>query len=366
MSPRLKLRAAATPLVMAGTLWATSALSPVTLGAGHGPLVNRGGAQTPPPCSPDGVCLPRPQTFGWYQTRWRTFPGDVAAAGPTPADGAPQGQPEFGGPQLPEATEEGQMGPSPTRRPGEEGAPAEGEQPAEDAAAAGLGGLPGESPLAGLDLPGIGAPGPGADEGAVPEPGTQPGADPGAEPETNPLDPFGAAPPAPPAWITNAAAQRAPLSSSAFAPLPVVEHAAVIDPASGVAAPVLPADVSNAPAVLPAAAAEQPAANLEQPPLQVNMPVMSGPNLHGGDAPPVLPPGLMNTVGQAAGTMPVTAAPPIVEQPPSVQPVVIDDQVEAASMEQPVGIQLINPAAAEVDPTAEGLQQAIYFEASDQ
>ena len=47
MSPRLKLRAAATPLVMAGAVWATSAWSSIALG---------GGAQTPPPCGPDGIC----------------------------------------------------------------------------------------------------------------------------------------------------------------------------------------------------------------------------------------------------------------------------------------------------------------------
>ena len=36
------------------------------------------------------------------------------------------------------------------------------------------------------------------------------------------------------------------------------------------------------------------------------------------------------------------------------------------SAEEPLGIQLVNPAGALVDPNAQGLQQAIYFEASDQ
>ena len=40
--------------------------------------------------------------------------------------------------------------------------------------------------------------------------------------------------------------------------------------------------------------------------------------------------------------------------------------VIVASAEEPVGIQLVNPAEAVVDPSAQGLQQAIYFEASDQ
>src|SRR5215213_245566 len=150
MSPRLKLRAAATPLVMAGALWATSTLSPTALG---------GGAQTPPPCGPDGMCVPRPETFGVYQTRWRTFPGDVITRTPTPAPGTagPKGE-TLGGPQLPGPAEEGQLGPARAPR---EGAP--GEEPAaegaEDAAAAGLGTLPGEVPLPGLELPGAeGAP----------------------------------------------------------------------------------------------------------------------------------------------------------------------------------------------------------------
>jgi hypothetical protein len=46
---------------------------------------------------------------------------------------------------------------------------------------------------------------------------------------------------------------------------------------------------------------------------------------------------------------------------------VSDRQVTAASAEQPLGIQLVNPAAAVVvDPGESGLQQAIYFEATDQ
>jgi hypothetical protein len=360
MSPRLKLRTVATPLVMAGTLWATSAFTPATLGAGHGPIVNRGGAQTPPPCSPDGVCIPRPQTFGWYQTRWRTFPGDVAVTAPTPAEAAADRQQrELSGPQPPKPTEEGQMGPSPTRRPGEPLAPGEGEEPG-DAGEAGLGTLPGESPLEGLDLPGVVPPAAAPADGAAPQPEGQPGADP-----LDPFGPSGAAPPKPPAWITQAAAQRAALHQSAFPSLPVVEHAAVIEEPSTTSAPVLPGEAPNAPLVVPAAAAQPAAAPVVQPPMQVNMPAMGGPNVHGDDAPPALPPALMNQVSPASAAKPV-ATPTSIQQPSSVRPVVIDDQVEAASMAQPIGIHLINPAMAEVDPMAEGLQQAIYFEASDQ
>jgi hypothetical protein len=374
MSPRLKLRTVATPLVMAGTLWATGTLASA-LGAGHGPIVNRGGAQTPPPCSPDGACVPRPQTFGFYQTRWRTFPGDLAAIPPTPAeDPAQRQQRELGGPQPPAPSEESQAGPTPTPRTGAgaEGAPAaEGAAP-EDAAEAGLGTLPGEAPLPGFDLPGVGPPLPGVDgapagEGAAPGAapnGAQP--DPGAVPGGNPLDPFGpssASPPTPPAWIT-AAAQRAALEPSEFDSLPVVEHAVAIDPSTGLPSPVLPAE-KPATAIVPAPV--HPPVQVETPPAEIIMPVAAGANLHSDDAPPALPPALMNRVAPASAIAPAPTTPPTVQQPPSVEPiVVVDDQVEAASMEEPLGIQLINPAAAVVDPTAEGLQQAIYFEASDQ
>jgi hypothetical protein len=97
---------------------------------------------------------------------------------------------------------------------------------------------------------------------------------------------------------------------------------------------------------------------------------MDGPNLHGDDAPPVLPPALAGGVGlsgsviPAAATRPAAQRAPQIQQPASVEPIV-DEWVTAASAEEPVGIQLVNPAAALVDPAAQGLQQAIYFEASD-
>jgi hypothetical protein len=343
MSPRLRLPAAATPLLMAGALWATSALAPVALG---------GGAQTPPPCGPDGVCVPRPQTFGWYQTRWRTFPGDVAAIPPTPATGGDQpDREELGGPELPDASEEGQLGPASSRpaeaAPGGE-APAEGEPAAEDAAEAGLGELPGEAPLRQFEVPGIGgAPAPGAGEtppptgqsptgeGAIPEAGS------GGEPGSDPLDPFGATPPAPPAWISNAALRRAALDQSSLEPLPMVEHAAAI------------AEALEGPPVLPPMAAPT-----AQPPLKSAPPASAGttitpPSDQDEDAPPMLPPGLARGAGTSA---------PIVAQPASVQPM-IDGNVTAASAVQPADFQLVNPAAESVD--VEPLQQAIYFEASD-
>lgn len=41
----------------------------------------------PPPCSADGICYPKPETFGFHRTRWRRWPGDEATGpAPTPAE----------------------------------------------------------------------------------------------------------------------------------------------------------------------------------------------------------------------------------------------------------------------------------------
>ncbi|MBA3485117.1 MAG: hypothetical protein H0T51_25250 [Pirellulales bacterium] len=361
MSPRLKLRAAATPLVMAGAVWATSAWSSIAMG---------GGAQTPPPCGPDGICVPN-AVFGVHITRWRPFPGDVIGKPPTEATKKPEEE-GMGGPVLPKATQEGQMGP--TRAPRGEGAPGEGPaaEGEEDAAAAGLGTLPGEVPLPGIELPGIGQPAPAPEGGEAPAegPAAGPQGDPAAEPGADPLDPFGSAPPAPPAWLRNAAVQnRAPGAEAALESLPVVTTAIANDESA-------PEYASADAAAFVAPGATEPA-------------VMDGPNLHGDDAPPTLPPTLQSGITSVAptrrvappqarvapGTAPVGIAQPVsVVQVASAAPVAKtasveptdDEMVIAASAEEPVGIQLVNPAEALVDPEAEGLQQAIYFEASDQ
>jgi hypothetical protein len=43
---------------------------------------------TPPPCCADGICYPKPDTWGNYQTRWRRWPAEELE--PTPAAGAKQ------------------------------------------------------------------------------------------------------------------------------------------------------------------------------------------------------------------------------------------------------------------------------------
>lgn len=53
-------------------------LVPGRASAGHPP--------TPPPCVLDGVCLPKWETWGYYRTNWRPFPGDRVAAAPTPVE----------------------------------------------------------------------------------------------------------------------------------------------------------------------------------------------------------------------------------------------------------------------------------------
>ena len=113
------------------------------------------------------------------------------------------------------------------------------------------------------------------------------------------------------------------------------------------------------------AVAAVPAVTLGAPPVQ-RATFVDAPNLQGDDAPPSLPASLHGGMPTGpAVPQPAKALP--LQQPPSVQATAVDAQVKPASAEQPVGIQLINPASAQVEaPIEDGLQQAIYFEASDQ
>jgi hypothetical protein len=111
------------------------------------------------------------------------------------------------------------------------------------------------------------------------------------------------------------------------------------------------------------------------PPHVVAPMLEDGPNLHGEDAPPALPAGLMPLLTAAPGqksaarssSLPVTIS---LAQPPRVHaaaPPTADRGVVTASAEAPLGIQLINPAVAVVgDQAQDGLQQAVYYEISDQ
>jgi hypothetical protein len=259
---------------------------------------------------------------------------------------------ELGGPQPPPVTEEGMLNRERPKRgdqPGAEGGPAP--DPNED-----IRNLPGLPPLPGpgeAPAPDGAAPGPGANpaapaaapagnlplgpEGAPAPAGTAP------EGGTNLLDPFGSAPPTPP-WLsqttmTNPAARE-------LVQLPYVE------------------EQSGAQVV-------QPVDNIE--------PALDGPNLHGEDAPPALPPALQRFSGKLSPAMggvaygaPVLppALPPVrtaMVQPGSVAPATpAAGAVQQASAVIPVGGQLVNPAGTmEAIAEDQGAQQAIYFEASD-
>lgn len=344
MSPRLKLQSAAKPLLLAGALWSAGFATPVGA-VGNG----SGRPQTPPPCGPDGVCIPNIPTYGWYQTRWRTFPGDPLGKTPTPADLKAQEEKdkegELGGPLPPSMEMEGSLTrerPKVGDQPGAEGGPVP--DPNED-----IRNLPGLPPLPG---PGAVPPAGGAAPGAAPAapagelplgPDGAP-APAGTAPEggTNLLDPFGAAPPTPP-WMsqttmTNPAAE--------LVQLPYVEEQ-------------------------PGAQVVQPVDNLE--------PLLDGPNLHGEDAPPALPAalqrlsGLRSPVGQGvaygAPALPPALAPvrTAMVQPGSVAPATpAAGVVQQASVVIPVGGQLVNPAGTmEAIAEDQGAQQAIYIEASD-
>ena len=341
MSPRLKLQSAAKPLLLAGTLWSAAFATPVgAVGNGSGRV------QTPPPCGPDGVCIPNIPTYGWYQTRWRTFPGDPSAK-PTEADLKKQEgkdkEEDLGGPQEPSMDMEGSLTRERAKRgdqPGAEGGPVL--DPNED-----IRDLPGLPPLPG---PGAAPPAGGAAPDAAPAGELPLGPDgapapAGTAPEggADPLDPFGAAPPTPP-WISQTTMTNT--AAGELVQLPYVE------------------EQSGSQVV-------QPVDNIE--------PMLDGPNLHGEDAPPALPAalhrlsGLRSPVGHGVAygvpVLPPAMAPTrtAMAQPGSVQPTLpAAGLVQQASVVIPVGGQLVNPAGTmEAIAEDQGAQQAIYIEATD-
>ena len=340
MSPRLKLQSAAKPLLLAGALWSAGFATPVGA-VGNG----SGRPQTPPPCGPDGVCIPNIPTYGWYQTRWRTFPGD--AKGPTKADlekqEAKDKEEDLGGPQTPPMEMEGSLTRERPKRgdqPSAEGGPV----PDRNEDIRNLPGLPplpgpGEAPPAGGAAPDAAPAGEsplGPDEAPAPA-GTQ--HDGGA----NTLDPVGYAPPSP-RWLTQTTMTNP--AAGELVQLPYVE--------------------------------EQTGGQVVQP-VDTIEPALDGPHLHGEDAPPALPAALqrlsgkqspvMNGVAYGAPVLPPAMAPvrTAMVQPGSVAPATpAVGVVQHASVVIPVGGQLVNPAGTmEAIAEDQGAQQAIYIEASD-
>ena len=86
---------------------------------------------SPPPCAADGMCYPNTEAWGYYQGRWRTWPGvglepTPSTAEPPPADLGPEltphetPPPELEDKQAPPATTKRQPTPLPLQ-PAEEG-----------------------------------------------------------------------------------------------------------------------------------------------------------------------------------------------------------------------------------------------------
>lgn len=87
------------------TLSCSLAICGVTsLALGRSPLVD---PPTPPPCAADGTCYPNTCRWGYYPSRWRTWPGtemapEPSSVAPTPAD-QQRVSPELGHSETPPA-----------------------------------------------------------------------------------------------------------------------------------------------------------------------------------------------------------------------------------------------------------------------
>jgi hypothetical protein len=109
------------------TLWIVCGVA--GLAAGRAPLID---PPSPPPCAADGSCYPNRGEWGWYQARWRTWPGvnlePTPAKRPTPIEG--RVSPELGPSETPPAELEDAAAPpaSPKREEAPE-APPGGEKP---------------------------------------------------------------------------------------------------------------------------------------------------------------------------------------------------------------------------------------------
>src|SRR3972149_6584192 len=70
---------------------------------------------TPPPCAADGTCYPNRGAWGWYQSRWRRWPGDELAPIPTGAEPTPAERigPELQPTEIPSPGLEGAAAPPP-------------------------------------------------------------------------------------------------------------------------------------------------------------------------------------------------------------------------------------------------------------
>jgi hypothetical protein len=88
---------------------------------------------TPPPCAADGSCYPKTGEWGWYQGRWRQWPG--VALEPTPSNRGPGPTPAAGGSELgpsepPSAEQEDVQAPPPSSTKKKPAATESGDKPA--------------------------------------------------------------------------------------------------------------------------------------------------------------------------------------------------------------------------------------------
>ncbi|MAT70244.1 MAG: hypothetical protein CMJ58_12060 [Planctomycetaceae bacterium] len=286
---------------------------------------------TPPPCAADGTCRPNRREWGWYHTHWRPWPGEKVAPTPTAAGtDAEEAEDELGGLVLPDPAKEGATS---AEKAGDEAVESD------------------EAPIGPI-------PGPGADDAGPLGPGEGAPA----------IDPFGY--------------DQQPSDPTAQLSLPAAAGVAMTPPNPNHRndPPPMPSFVQPLPAVAPEGSIVQPAMNVE--------PAVA-PNLQGDDAPPALPPSLLGAAGGRGFAPTATAAPigrppaplrvsqvikplpPVSDepitlgQPRSLRPATAD--VRQVSWQTPGGIALVNPAGAvEVEPGADGAQQAIYYEVSDE
>ncbi|MCA9258773.1 MAG: hypothetical protein KDA61_06220 [Planctomycetales bacterium] len=246
------------------------------------------GGRTPPPCSVDGVCTPKQDTWGWYQTNWRPWPGEQVRPTPAPPKDETEDIEEgrnIGDIQLPQPSEEALSDPE-ALEPEATATPDQAPEGAPAGMGEGLGeplGSPLDAPPAGgNDLPGI--------------------------------DPFGAAPP------------RLPN--------------------------VLGSDLQAVAAAVPDAAPAMFEAPVSvTPPPEVVAPTPPVVDL---DAPPSLPSSLLRAASARRGQ-------PVAQRAPRSDAFVTQTSANGNS------IRLVNPAnALSMQPDQSGLQQAVYFEATDE
>ena len=275
----------------------------------------------PAPCAADGTCLPNRPSWGWYNTRWRAWPGEQPGLPPTPAGGA-KGEDEspdsLPGLILPDPTKEDKAGSEKTDQ---------------------------------KSRGGVGVP----DEGALPDPEAMPELDPFSQRDERGAPQVQLGLPAARGVVTalpHVYDDQYP-APSYVQPLPaVIDNPAVARPASNLAplgGPNLNSE--DAPPALPAS-------------LQSMLPQSQQPAVPSPVAAAVPYGRALSPVRPAQPQQLAPAAPVALGQPASVTP--SQTPIRPVTWETPGGIALVNPAAAvEVEAGAEGTKRAIYYEVSD-